>query len=86
MAKTFRNYDAFKSVMSPGVSKVDFQNFLQKITTEKKVHDSNMGHTLDVHRKILAYRQKEQQTRANTLCANLDQAHAQNVTGGVIRN
>lgn len=50
------------------------------------MHDSNMSHTLDMQRKILAFRKKEQNTRAFTLCVNSDQDKSQQRASSHIRN
>ncbi len=86
MTRIFRNYDSFRRDVSPGLSKADYQKFLGKMVQEKNMHDSNMNHTLDVQRKIVAFRQKEQHTRAHTLCVNVDQERAQKCTSDLIRN
>jgi hypothetical protein len=70
--RTFRNFDAYKQELNPSGSKVGFQDFLTKITTDKKIYDSNIAANLDVQRKIVAHRSKEQHVRAATLSVNKD--------------
>lgn len=72
MVRTFRNYEAYKRDLSPNGSKVEYQHFLKNMTKDKNIYDSNISGILDHHRKVIAYRNREQFTRAQTLCVNED--------------
>jgi len=68
---THKDYDRYKREISPGCSKTDFQHFLHKKTSEIQHYDSNIGHGLTHHYKVLAYKEKELNKRASALDAFL---------------
>jgi hypothetical protein len=55
----FKDFDHFTREVSPEGSKAQFQSFLQRRTSEKKHYDSNRGHELTHHYKVMAYKEKE---------------------------
>lgn len=65
--KTFTDFDRFQKRLSPTASKSDFHKFLDKITHEKRLYDSNMSSTLQHQKKVLAARQRELSNRTLAL-------------------
>lgn len=72
MARTFRNFEAYKDQQSPRqVSKVDFEQFKSSQLSSKHMYDFNLGHRLTAENKILACKNREQTLRAVALAHNV---------------
>lgn len=64
---TLTDFDRYRRDVSPDASKVEFQHFLKRKYSEKSLYDSNIGHGLSHHYKVLAYKEKELNQRALAL-------------------
>ena len=70
--KIYKKYSAFKQQVDPACSKVDYKHYLDRVIQEKKYYDSNISHSLNHQKKILAYKNRELAQRAFALTGNQD--------------
>ena len=62
MNMKFKDYE-----QSHSSSKAEFQHFLQRKTSDRKLYDSSVSHALTHHYKVLAYKENELNKRAIAL-------------------
>lgn len=72
MNRSFNNYEAYKRDLSPSASKTEYRNFLSEVQKTKVTYDSNVSHALDHHKKVIAFKNKEQGLRTRALQMNAE--------------
>lgn len=72
MNRSFNNYESFKRDLSPKASKADYRHFLTQMQKGKTSYDSNISHAVEHHKRVLAYKNKEQGLRTRALQVNAE--------------
>ena len=75
----YKKYSAFKKTIDPDCSKVDYKKYLDRVVQEKQYFDSNINHTLNHQKKVLAYKNRELAQRAFALTGNKDMDNVHDV-------
>ena len=57
--KMYKKYSVFKGQVDPSSSKADYKKYLDRVIQEKQHFDSNINHTLNHQKKVLAYKNRE---------------------------
>jgi len=73
MARTFKNFEAFKKSSPENASKIDFERFKAAAIAQKKHYDSNVSELIGFERKIIAGKNRQQTNRALALSGNMAQ-------------
>lgn len=68
--RMFKKYSAFRQEVDPNSSKVDYKHFLDKVMSDTRHYDSNIGNSLAHQKKFLAYKNRELSQRAAALHGN----------------
>lgn len=71
MQRSFNNYEAYKRDLQPRASKLEYRRFLSAMQTSKRAYDSNISNALEHNRRVIAYKNKEQNLRHGALKVNV---------------
>lgn len=77
MNRSFNNYESYKRDLKPAASKLEYRKFLSAMQTGKRAYDSNISNAIEYNKRVIAYKNKEQNLRHGALKMNVDHSAIQ---------
>ena len=68
--RMFKKYSAFRQEVDPNATKVDYKHFLEKVMSDQRHYDSNIGNSLAHQKKFVAFKNRELSQRAAAMHGN----------------